>query len=136
VYLRLFPLAKYFRAFDLCISAAGYNSFHELIGFGVPTIFLANEHPMMDDQAARARFAMERDAAMWLVEEAVGEIGCALDLILREDVQRMIRAGCKALTPSNGAIEGARIVDALATGTSMSAADLNLLLESTESKAA
>ncbi len=36
VYLRLFPISRYLRAFDFSISAAGYNSFHELIGFEVP----------------------------------------------------------------------------------------------------
>lgn len=39
--LRGFPISQYLRAFDFCISAAGYNSFHELIGFAVPTIFVA-----------------------------------------------------------------------------------------------
>ena len=51
-----FPLSRYLRAFDLVISAAGYNSFHELLLAGVPAIFVPNEHPQQDDQLARARF--------------------------------------------------------------------------------
>jgi hypothetical protein len=116
VYLRVFPLAKYFNAFDFCISAVGYNSFHELIGFGLPTVFIANEHHMMDDQAARARFAMQNDAAIWMKEDAVQEIETAIDLIMRDDVRAMMRAASAALAPRNGASDAARIVDVLSQG--------------------
>ena len=114
--LRLFPIARYLRAFDFSISAAGYNSFHELVGFEVPTIFIANNHHMMDDQSARAEFAMRNDAAIWVEEEAVANIGSAIDMILRADVKEMIAEGCRALTPRNGAAEAALLVDSLATG--------------------
>ena len=53
-----FPMSRYFRAFDMAVAAAGYNAFHELIAFAVPTLFV----PMprnTDDQAARARWAAE-----------------------------------------------------------------------------
>ncbi len=116
-YLRLFPISRYLRAFDFSISAAGYNSFHELIGFEVPSIFIANNHHMMDDQSARAEFAMLHDAAIWVEEEAVANIGSAISMIMRADVQEMIAEGCRALTPRNGATEAARIIDSLATGT-------------------
>ncbi|MBI3672294.1 MAG: glycosyltransferase, partial [Rhizobiales bacterium] len=61
--LRGFPLSRYFRAFDFTISAVGYNSFNEIISFGLPAIFLANENPIMDDQAGRAAYAVEQGAA-------------------------------------------------------------------------
>ncbi len=63
---------------------------------------------MMDDQSARAEFAMRNDAAIWVEEEAVANIGSAIDMILRADVQEMIAEGCRALTPRNGAAEAAR----------------------------
>jgi UDP:flavonoid glycosyltransferase YjiC (YdhE family) len=115
VYMRLFPLSKYFRAFDFSISAAGYNSYHELLGFGVPTIFIANEHQMMDDQAARAQYAMRNDAAIWIAEEAVNQIASAIDLITQNEVCELMIAGCAALKRKNGALEAAQIVDTLAT---------------------
>jgi UDP:flavonoid glycosyltransferase YjiC (YdhE family) len=40
--VREFPLSRRFRAFDLAVSASGYNSFHELLRFGIPTLFIPN----------------------------------------------------------------------------------------------
>jgi UDP:flavonoid glycosyltransferase YjiC (YdhE family) len=117
VYLRVFPLSKYYNAFDFSIAAAGYNSFHEIIGFGLPTIFIANEHQMMDDQAGRASHAMTHDAAFWIVEEAVQEIGTAVDLILRDEVRDLIKSNCLALSRRNGAQDAASIIEQLALET-------------------
>ena len=55
--LRTFPSARYLQGFDFCVSSAGYNSFHELCAARVPTVFVPNENPVMDDQLARAMFA-------------------------------------------------------------------------------
>ncbi|HEX6760469.1 MAG TPA: glycosyltransferase [Propionibacteriaceae bacterium] len=61
--VREFPLSRRFRAFDLAISASGYNSFHELLRFGVPTLFIPNQNTALDDQHGRARFAADRGLA-------------------------------------------------------------------------
>jgi hypothetical protein len=50
-----------FAGLDLAVSAGGYNSFHELMYAGVPTVFLA-QPKLADDQAARARRAAEAGA--------------------------------------------------------------------------
>jgi hypothetical protein len=50
-------------AADLCISAAGYNSFHESLYNRLPTIFLPQMSAFMDDQRARAQAARERGLA-------------------------------------------------------------------------
>lgn len=47
-------------ASDLFISAVGYNSFHEVIYNGVPTIFMAQMSAYMDDQRRRAVAAVNR----------------------------------------------------------------------------
>ena len=115
-YLRVFPLSKFFNAFDFSISAAGYNSFHEIIKCGFPTIFVANDHQMMDDQSARAEFAMRNDAALWIGEEAVSEISSAIDLILQEEVRDLIRLNCAGLCRPNGAERAAAIIDHVSAG--------------------
>lgn len=48
---------------DLTISAAGYNSFHELLYHGIPAIFVPQMAAYMDDQERRARAASERGLA-------------------------------------------------------------------------
>jgi UDP:flavonoid glycosyltransferase YjiC (YdhE family) len=55
--LSTFPVPRYLAAFDLAVSAAGYNSFHELLSLAVPTVFVPNENPMMDAQELRALWA-------------------------------------------------------------------------------
>ncbi len=51
-----YPIARYYRAFDASIAAAGYNVFHELIAMRVPTLFIPIER-QTDDQLARAQSA-------------------------------------------------------------------------------
>ena len=48
-------------AADVFVSAVGYNSFHEAIYNSVPTIFVPQMAPFMDDQRARAISAAERE---------------------------------------------------------------------------
>jgi len=61
--VREFPLSRLFRAFDLAVSAAGYNSFHELLRFGIPTLFVPKLETALDDQQGRARFAADKGLA-------------------------------------------------------------------------
>lgn len=60
----VFPLARYLAAFDTAVSAAGYNSIHELIPAGLPTLVVPNIHTRTDDQAARARQAASLGVAL------------------------------------------------------------------------
>jgi UDP-N-acetylglucosamine--N-acetylmuramyl-(pentapeptide) pyrophosphoryl-undecaprenol N-acetylglucosamine transferase len=64
VRVRRFPLSRFFRAFDAAISAVGYNSLHELIFAGLPTLFVPNENPSQDDQLARTRYAERMASAI------------------------------------------------------------------------
>jgi UDP:flavonoid glycosyltransferase YjiC (YdhE family) len=61
--VREFPLSRLFGAFDLAVSAAGYNSFHELLRFGIPTLFIPKLETALDDQQGRARFAADKGLA-------------------------------------------------------------------------
>ena len=54
---RDYPNAIYFKGFDYSIQAGGYNSFHEMRIFRIPTIFYPNMNTGMDDQLARCRVA-------------------------------------------------------------------------------
>jgi hypothetical protein len=54
-----------FGGLDFAISAAGYNSFHELLHAGVPTAFFAQEK-IADEQSRRVRAAVEAGCALAL----------------------------------------------------------------------
>src|SRR5690625_2432597 len=78
-----YPLSRNYRAFDLAISASGYNSFHELLRLGVPTLFVPNTSTQLDDQEARAKFAADRGWAHQLetltVESTTALVGDLLE---------------------------------------------------------
>lgn len=105
--LRGFPISQYSRAFDFCISAAGYNSFHEAIAFGVPTLFVANRHPSMDDQYARARFAQDNAAAFEISETDLHDLPEIVRLLLHDVARAYLADRCRALTRPNGAVAAA-----------------------------
>jgi hypothetical protein len=51
--ISVYPLVRYMRAFDVIVSAAGYNTCCEVLQSGVPTLFVPNRL-VADDQARRA----------------------------------------------------------------------------------
>jgi UDP:flavonoid glycosyltransferase YjiC (YdhE family) len=108
-----FPIAKYYNAFDFTIAAAGYNSFNEIITFGLPAIFLANEHMTVDDQAGRAFFAEREGAAYRLPERELSAIGSVIDAVLDPETRSTIRANCARLRQPNGATQAADAIAAL-----------------------
>ena len=64
---RTYPLSRLLRAFDLTVTAAGYNSFHEAVRFAVPALYVPNDRTAVDDQVARAQFAEQVGAGVtWM----------------------------------------------------------------------
>lgn len=55
--LRDYPNSMYFNAFSASVQAGGYNSFHEMRNFGIPTLFYPNMNTGMDDQLSRCKIA-------------------------------------------------------------------------------
>jgi len=97
-----FPISRYFRAFDFSVSAAGYNSFHEVLSYGLPTLFIGNPRKYMDDQGARATFAAQRGAALES-GTAPREIAAAMARMMDQDVRRAMAAAARSLSRPNGA---------------------------------
>lgn len=109
-----FPLSRFAHAFDFSISAAGYNSFHEAIEFALPTIFVGNSHPALDDQVARASMAQEAGAAIELPEDELYQLPALCQLLLEAPVREVLRERCRALSRPNGAVEAAELIARLA----------------------
>lgn len=110
--LHHFPLSEYSRAFDVSVSAAGYNSFHELLRFGVPTLFVPNTRTALDDQSARARFAADHGLAHAVDAVRVDEAADLLADLLANGSAMVSRMHER--DPGNGATEGARLLVELA----------------------
>ncbi len=82
-----------FSAFDSAVAAGGYNSFHELMFAGVPTVFLPQPR-IADDQAERAQRAVAAGA---------GRVADSMD-----DIPKLLESpgsaeAARALVPNNGA---------------------------------
>lgn len=108
--LRGFPISRYFNAFDFSISAAGYNTFHEVMAFGLPTIFIANRHPSMDDQGARAEFAQDRGAGFDLPADQLFHLPAICELLMTEQAKASMRDEASKLYHGNGADSAAKAI--------------------------
>jgi UDP:flavonoid glycosyltransferase YjiC (YdhE family) len=99
-------------AADLFISAAGYNSFHEAMYNRVPTIFMAQMSPMMDDQHARATAAVDRGVAAMVEPNEMLVLDREITAFLDDGKSETLRAGLKALDlPQPGNAATARIIE-------------------------
>jgi hypothetical protein len=105
--VRVYPISRYLRGFDLVVSAAGYNSFHELIAFGIPAVFVPNRETALDDQVSRARFAAAAGAAL-IVEDPDGDdLDRVLARAVRADVRESLSRRCAEVALGNGATDAA-----------------------------
>lgn len=108
--IRSYPNSQYFKALDGAVSAAGYNTFHELLFFGVPTIFIPNMKTSMDDQLARIKKAENKKACICLKEEQSNQeyINAVDHLIIFKEA---IRKKAEGMIKENGAMQAARYIN-------------------------
>jgi UDP:flavonoid glycosyltransferase YjiC (YdhE family) len=100
-----FPISRRFAAFDLAVSAAGYNSFHENLRLGLPTLFVPNTHTNLDDQQARVDHAVRSGWALGATElDEAGATALLTDLL--QDGPAMARRA-RSADPGNGALDAA-----------------------------
>ena len=104
-------------AWDAAILRCGYNSFHESLAGAVPSLFVPNTQPDMDDQAARARWARENGLALDLTADSDGPaVKAALTMLLDPQwrmavVERMRRLQFEGAAWMNGADVIASLID-------------------------
>ena len=109
----IYPIAEYFGAIDLMVTNAGYNSFHECIHGGVPTIFVPNEAPVMDDQHVRAAYAQSSGLGLCLRASELGRVAETVDLALSDAFLSEHRRRTGRLKFENGAAEAAAAIEEL-----------------------
>jgi len=110
--VRDYPLSRRFAAFDVAVSAAGYNSFHELLRFGVPTLYVPNRATQLDDQLSRADYAVSHGAAHGTTYLDPITTRRMLGELVQD--QEGFAGRARALDPGNGAAEAAALVEKLA----------------------
>lgn len=101
-------------AFDLQVSAAGYNSFHEAIACAIPTVFVPNEAGEMDLQIVRARFADRAGFGRLLRVRDHHRAAETLAELLDEGTRDGMRRVARRYAFENGAGAAARFIADLA----------------------
>lgn len=109
--LRLYPVSRYLNAFDYGISAAGYNAFHELVRSGLPTLFMPNENPMMDDQLSRALYIKQHRLGDCLRRQDIYRLSEVLADFLDPGQHDERRRRLARIVFEDGAAEAARIIE-------------------------
>jgi hypothetical protein len=113
VHLRAtFPMSRYYAAFDGAVSAAGYNSFHELIRFGVPSVFVPMPRET-DDQAARSGHAQAPGVGIGVEGPDDPSLERGLEALLDPERRGAMRERLGELRPPNGAVEAASWLERL-----------------------
>ena len=103
-------LAEHAAAFDVAVSAAGFNTIHELLLFGVPTIVVPQEK-IADDQAARAQRYADRGA---LLTTSMAALSSTVTSLLADDERRAAMSACaREVMPRGHAKEAAAAILAL-----------------------
>jgi hypothetical protein len=109
-----FPNAAYFRAFDFVVSSAGYNSFHELLHFAVPTVFVPIEVSYLDNQLGRANYAADEGLALSLQLSEAARFPEVLEVMLDPETRERLAEACRRHRRPNGAGEAAALIAELA----------------------
>lgn len=84
--LRDYPNSMYFNAFSASVQAGGYNSFHEMRTFGLPTLFYPNMNTGMDDQLARCKIAQSEGWGLVLEKRTEASIARSVETLLGLEV--------------------------------------------------
>ncbi len=102
-FLRDYPNSINYNAFDFSVTACGYNSYHEMIHFGLPAICYPNLNTGMDDQLARAKVAEEAGAMIVLTDINRKTVSTAIDKIMDPTTRQRMQVASEKLTRDNGA---------------------------------
>ncbi|MCX7024348.1 MAG: glycosyltransferase [Spirochaetes bacterium] len=95
-------VAELMPGLDVAISAAGYNTFFELMHAGIPSVFLPQEK-VADEQRRRAERAVSAGAAVILDGLDASSLRAAIGRFRDPEERRRASAAASALVPRNNA---------------------------------
>jgi UDP-N-acetylglucosamine:LPS N-acetylglucosamine transferase len=79
----------------------------------LPSIFIPNTAPGMDDQQARAQFAQDAGAAIELPQSDMGDLPDILKLMMQDSFRSVMRQNCESLASGNGAAQASALISQL-----------------------
>jgi hypothetical protein len=109
----VYPLADYVNAFDVVVSAAGYNAVHEFVLGGIATVLVPNAQTATDDQVARARTLHDMGVAVW-ADPTLGVEGVEMAVERAIASAEQLRTAAAALDQRGGATQAADLIVNLA----------------------
>ncbi|MGH3487952.1 MAG: glycosyltransferase [Actinopolymorphaceae bacterium] len=112
----VYPLARYLSAFDAAVGAAGYNTVHELLPAGVPTLLVPNSATSTDDQMGRARYLAAGRLALCVENDSPEAIARCVGRLVDPAVRSDLAKACKALPALSGASAAAKLLITLMDG--------------------
>lgn len=117
----VYPLVRYLAAFDAAVAAGGYNSVHELLYAGIPTLFVPNSSSGTDDQPARTRWLAQQGLALFADETQLDEVRSQA-VRLHDGARRAeLRATCAELDRPVGSAAAARALIKLSAAPGLAA---------------
>ncbi len=111
-----YPLARSLAAFDAAVSAAGYNSVHELLGARIPTVLVPGQSLGTDDQPGRAATLAAAGACLSATPEDPEAVRAAVTAVLETATAERLRTVCAGLPATTGGRETAHLLVDLAAG--------------------
>jgi predicted glycosyltransferase len=109
----VYPLARYLAAFDAAVGAGGYNTVHELLPAGVPTLLVPNAATATDDQIGRARYLAASGLALCVENDSPEALARGIGQLLDPTVRSNLSNACKALPTPSGASTTAKLLTSL-----------------------
>lgn len=116
VVIKDYPNSKYFYGFDFVVSACGYNTFHELMYFGVPSLLIPTMETGTDDQLARGMLGAEAGLAIVVTNLEDGQLESAVKRLADPAENQRMRGLAANIGFENGANDAARAVLSLNAG--------------------
>ena len=101
--LNTYPISRFLNAFDFAVAMAGYNTYHENIMAGLPTLFVSNDNPQQDEQWLRADYGALRGLCLAARSDDPYGIIRQTGRLRSERVRNDIRRACLRLPKANGA---------------------------------
>jgi len=108
-----YPMLDALPAFDAAIAAAGYNTVHELLFAGIPSVLVPFER-VLDDQEARVHSLAQAGACLACAPLTATGLTQAVQQLANADTRKHLAKRAKEVVKTNGASAAAKAILELA----------------------